>query len=286
MKTLIVCDSGLGGLDIAASFFRKNEPAEWDLIYFNAFPDAKIGYNDLADDRMKEDVFQNVLESMERYSPAMCLIACNTLSIIWGQLSRRWRPSFPVKGIVEAAVELMTGAARREPASHLLILGTKTTVESQVYPRALTENGIAPERIHSLSCHGLARRIEQDPASAEAASQIADSARQAAAMFQSLPEKLYLCFCCTHYGYAENCWLQEFGRRFPAVGILNPNRALSLPGGAAGFRYCSRMEMTDIQRKSMSEWFAASAPKVAEALRNAKTDLDLFALPENLRLKE
>ena len=73
MKTLIVCDSGLGGLDIAASFFRKNEPAEWDLIYFNAFPDAKIGYNDLADDRMKEDVFQNVLESMERYSPAMCL---------------------------------------------------------------------------------------------------------------------------------------------------------------------------------------------------------------------
>ena len=286
MKTLIVCDSGLGGLDIAAQFFTKNEPAEWDLIYFNAFPDAKIGYNDLADDRMKEDVFRNALESMERYSPAMCLIACNTLSIVWRQLSRRWRPSFPVKGIVEAAVELMTDAARREPASHLLILGTKTTVESQVYPRALIENGIAPERLHSLSCHGLARRIEQDPASPEVASWIADFAGQAAAMFPDRPEKLYLCFCCTHYGYAENCWLHEFGRHFPAVGILNPNRALSLRGGAAGFRYCSRMEMTDIQRESMSEWFAASAPEVAEALRNAKTDKTLFALPDDLRLKK
>lgn len=285
MKTLIVCDSGLGGLDIAAQFFAKSEPAEWDLIYFNAFPDAKIGYNDLADDRMKEDVFRNVLESMERYSPAMCLIACNTLSIIWQQLSRRWRPSFPVKGIVEAAVGLMTDAARKEPASHLLILGTKTTVESQVYPRALIENGIAPERLHSLSCHGLARRIEQNPASPEVASQIADSARQAAAMFRTPPEKLYLCFCCTHYGYAENCWLKEFGRYFPSVGILNPNRALSLPGGAAGFRYCSRMEMTDIQRESMSEWFAASAPAVADALRKAKTDKELFPLPDDLRLK-
>ena len=54
MKKLILCDSGLGGLDIAAPFFRKKETAEWEMIYINGWPDPKFGYNDLADSAMQE----------------------------------------------------------------------------------------------------------------------------------------------------------------------------------------------------------------------------------------
>lgn len=283
MKKLIVCDSGLGGLDIAAPFFRRQGPCEWDLIYLNAFPDPKFGYNDLAESSMREAVFQSVLESMESFSPALCMIACNTLSIVWRDLSKRYRPSFPVMGIIDRAVEVMTAAARTEPEAHLLILGTETTVFSGVYPAALRACGVEPERIHSLACPGLARQLEKDPLSPEVSGLIGHFAAQADALFARKPEKIYLCFCCTHYGYAERSWKREFGRLFPAVGLINPNRELNLPGRGGSFAYHSRLELGTHQRAVMSDWFAADAPPIAEALRNAKAEPDLFLLPEGLR---
>ena len=286
MKTLILCDSGLGGLDIAAPFFRKKEKTEWDMIYINAWPDPKFGYNDLADSAMQEAVFRAVLESMERFSPALCMIACNTLSIVWQKLSAYYKPSFPVMGIIDEAVKGMTEAAQAEPDSHLLILGTATTISSGVYSDALRANGIAADRIHSLACPGLAKLIEHDPAAPEVRQRIADYARQASGSFGRKPEKLHLCFCCTHYGYAQECWEQEFGRYFPALGILNPNRLLDLPGSAASFAYHSRLELEDHQRQAMSGWFAASAAPISEALRNAHAESGLFTLPSEIRLKE
>ena len=285
MKKLIVCDSGLGGLDIAASFFRKKEKAEWDMIYINAWPDPKFGYNDLADSAMQEAVFRAVLESMERLSPALCMIACNTLSIVWRKLSAYYRPSFPVAGIIDEAVKGMTAAAQAEPDSHLLILGTTTTVSSGVYSDALRANGIAGDRIHSLACPGLAKLIEKDPAAPEVRQWIAGYADQADQRLKDKAHKLYLCFCCTHYGYAETCWKQEFGRYFPSVGIINPNRLLDLPGSAASFAYHSRLELEDHQRQAMSGWFAASAAPISEALRNAHAESGLFTLPSEIRLK-
>ena len=286
MKNLILCDSGLGGLDIAAPFFQKSGDPEWNLIYINAFPDVKFGFNDLADSRMQEDVFQAVLESMTRYSPAMCLIACNTLSIVWQRLSERWKPPFPVVGIVETAVNGMTLAAAHNPEARLLILGTATTVASQVYPNALQKRGINGSRIHSLACPGLAKLIEQDPAAPEVRQWIANYAGQAANLLSEKKEKLFLCFCCTHYGYAETFWREEFGRHFGQVAVLNPNRMMVMDGPAGGFAYHARIPLTEHQRQAMSAWFERSTPPIAAALRTAQSEENLFTLPSPIRLKQ
>ena len=179
----------------------------------------------------------------------------------------------------------MTAAAQSEPESHLLILGTATTVSSGVYSEALCANGIAEGRIHSLACPGLAKLIEKDPAAPEVRQWIAGYAGNADQLLERKPKKLYLCFCCTHYGYAETCWKQEFGRHFPSVGIINPNRLLDLPGSAASFAYRSRLELDARQRQAMSGWFADSAPPIASALQQAKSEPDLFTLPPGIRLK-
>ena len=286
MKNLILCDSGLGGLDIAAPFFRKSGNPEWNLIYINAFPDVKFGFNDLADSRMQEDVFLAVLESMTRYSPALCLIACNTLSIVWQRLSECWTPPFPVVGIVETAVNGMTLAAAQDPDARLLILGTATTVASQVYPHALQDRGINGERIHSLACPGLAKLIEQDPAAPEVRQWIANYAGQTADLLSEKKTKLFLCFCCTHYGYAETVWREEFGRYFAQVGILNPNRMMVMDGPAGSFAYHARVPLKEHQRQAMSAWFERSAPPITAALRTAKSEDNLFKLPEQIRLKQ
>ena len=63
MKRVIVCDSGLGGLNIAARFFGENKTAEkCELIYINACPSPFYGFNKLSSDRKQEEVFRDVLE--------------------------------------------------------------------------------------------------------------------------------------------------------------------------------------------------------------------------------
>ena len=188
-------------------------------------------------------------------------------------------------GIIDEAVKGMTAAAQAEPDSHLLILGTATTVSSGVYSDALRADGIAASRIHSLACPGLAKLIEKDPAAPEVRQWIRGYAETAEKTLKCA-SKLHLCFCCTHYGYAENCWKEEFRRYFPSVGIINPNRLLDLPGSAASFAYHSRLELEDHQRQAMSGWFAASAAPISEALRRAHAESGLFTLPSQIRLKK
>ena len=70
MKKVIVCDSGLGGLNIASHFFHPGtaEKERCELIYFNAYPSQTCGFNKLTSAREQEEVFRDVLESMKKYA--------------------------------------------------------------------------------------------------------------------------------------------------------------------------------------------------------------------------
>ena len=282
MARIVLCDSGLGGLDIAARCFRPAD-TPLDLVYFNAFPAADTGYNDLPPEA-QDELFYLTLKSMEKFAPDACVIACNTLSIIWERLKNRRKPSFPVVGIIDGAVGLMSGFLREIPDSAILIVGTKTTVESGCYQLRLRQAGFAPERIRALALPGLARLLESGPASSEAAVRIDAAARTAAEMFPA-PNHLGVALCCTHYGYAETLWQKAFAGAFPASGvtILNPNAAIVPAGGAASFRYCARIPLFPGVVEHLAPFFDDRAPAVAEALRQARPDPDLF--PFSVKLK-
>ena len=275
-KRIVVCDSGLGGLDIASHFFMVSDGPECKVIYMNAYPDKSWGYNDLPDARSQEELLRKVLLRMEQWNPELCLIACNTLSIIWQRLENRWRPSFPVRGIIEAAVEQMSGYMKAHPESELLVLGTKSTIASNVYPQALIATGIDESRIHSMPCHRLATLIEQNPSANAVRERIAEYADQAAGLFDARPKRLALGFCCTHYGYARDFWQAEFSRRFGEIDILNPNEAMACPGRGTEFEYHSKLELEDGQRMAMASVFAETAPQIAAALHGAIAEIELF----------
>lgn len=278
MKNLIVCDSGLGGLDVAGHFFAEEcDSPEWNIIYINAYPDTTWGYNDLPTPRAQEELFQKVLMSMEKYTPACCLIACNTLSIIWQRLAQYYKPSFPVVGIIETAVAQMSGYMRENPDAHLLILGTKSTVESQVYPAALIEQGFSAKQIHSLACPRLATLIEQDPTAPAVNDRIRQYAIDAKAMFDVPPKQLALVFCCTHYGYATAFWRNAFAEQFGAVDILNPNDKLTLAGAGANFEYHSRIPLANSQKEAMVRFFKqTNRERISVALQSSQEDKHLF----------
>lgn len=278
MKRVIVCDSGLGGLNIAARFFGENKTAEkCELIYFNAYPSPVCGFNKLASEKEQEEVFRDVFEGMKKFSPDLCLIACNTLSIVYERLKKWYTPGFEVAGIVDAAVNGMFETLQKNPGSSMLILGTKSTVESGVYARKLIEKGIAPERIKGLGCPGLATLLESDPASEAVQKDIADYADCAAELFASGGQKIFCALCCTHFGFASPVWNREFARVFADFGgLVNPNDLLGTGFAAAEFSYRSKIDFFPGARESMSAYFEKNSPQIADALKTAVYDDELF----------
>ena len=283
MKRVIVCDSGLGGLNIASRFFsgERSSGEVCEVLYFNAYPSATCGFNKLPSLRAQEEVFRNVLEGMKKYSPDLCLIACNTLSIVYNRLSKWYTPSFPVLGIVEAAVEGMFQALEKDPESSLLILGTKSTVESKVYENALIGRGIAPARIRGLACPGLATLLESDPAAEEVRKRIAGYAAEAEQLFSAKPEKLFLGLCCTHFGFASDIWLEAFSKVFcSGVVTVDPNELLGTGLRADRFSYLSKIDFFPGARESMCAYFEQNSPQIEAALKTAFPEKNLFEFNE------
>ena len=281
-QRIIVCDSGLGGLNIASAYFssaRKEEKEEKEIIYFNAFPDKDLGFNDLTVSD-QEKMLKNVLEGMKKFSPDLCLIACNTVSIILERLLKWYTPAFAVEGIVDIAVKGMKDFLTKEdPASHVLILGTKSTVQSNVYTSRLLEAGIEERRVHSLGCPGVAKSLESGPATEKVRALI----ESFAANSPELPAgaKCALAFCCTHFAYAEEIWKKAFAEKWGYVPvILNPNESMAqmVTGKGCSFQYVSRIGLFDGAKENMPSVFMKDAPQIAEALKNVQEDPALFSI--------
>ena len=210
---------------------------------------------------------------MKRFDPASCVIACNTLSIIYERAARNYTPPFPVSGIIDTAVNAMYDALSSDPESSLLILGTRTTVESGCYAEKLIARGIDRRRINGLACPGVATLLESDPASPEVAGMIAGFAASAPEM---TGKRLYLALCCTHFEFAGGLWLEKFGNVFPEkdLRIINPNEFAAGNYTPQKFRYLSRIDFFPGAKEAMGRYFSGSA--ISEALANAEIDGDLF----------
>ena len=160
----------------------------------------------------------------------------------------------------------------------ILILGTKSTVESGVYSSRLARL-VSESRIRSLACPGLATRLESDPSSPEIRSSIAEYARQAYRLWDNAPRKLGLALCCTHFEYALPFWQEEFRRVFgEGVFIVNPNELLAPGLRADSFSYHARIPFFSGAQESIGSFFRNRAPAISFALETARPESGLFSL--------
>ncbi|GEM_PF-5117285 len=282
MKTIIVCDSGLGGLNVASRFFCFDAAGEAaKILYFNAYPSAGKGFNAIKDPRGQEKLLQNALLAMTRFTPDLCLIACNTLSVVYERLAKYYTPSFPVVGILDAATDMMARALREDPAAHLLILGTKTTVQSGVYTQRLADKGVDLSKVDALAVPGLATLLESGGKTPQVAARIAQCANEAKRI---LPEtkKLYLGLCCTHFSFAAPVWKEEFTRCFDKeIALLDPDETFGGNFIGKSFQYVSRIPFFPGGKEAMTKFFAPCASAIASALDGATPDPGLFQVPES-----
>jgi glutamate racemase len=291
---IVITDSGLGGLAICAAIERglrvSAEPRRVRLTYVNAWPFEDRGYNDLPDEEARARVFDSALARIAEMRPDHIVIACNTLSILYPRTASSRRPAAPVHGIVDAGADLFAARLDEQPEASIVLLGTKTTIESGEHMARLVHRGIDLRRMAAVSCHGLAGAIERDVDGARAASLVAECAARAAAAAPP-GTTLLLGLCCTHYGYVAARLTDALARLTPRrVQALDPN--LQITGGlladpafvGAGARgsggvtveLVSKVTLPEAARAGIARLVEPVSPAAAAALLSYALVPDLF----------
>lgn len=293
--TILITDSGLGGLSVAAEIERRLQDCHWfsnvRLVFANALVSNDRPYNSMATTEEKVATFSAALEGFQdKFSPDIILIACNTLSVIYDQTDFSTHSTVPVYGIVDFGVNMIAERLDRTSGSAIL-LGTPTTTESGAHLSGLMERGVDSARIVVQACPMLESEIQSDPQSDVVAMMIEMFAMEAnEGSSPSGDDSLVVALCCTHYGYAADVFDSVFsevaGR---PVSIVDPNTAMSSAlfdhadcskhsSSVTTVEVVSRAELTQDDVTAISRMIERQSGVTADALRRYTLDSSLFAL--------
>lgn len=290
--SIALIDSGLGGLSICAEMERTlaRQPLfrKASLIYFNVWPEQHRGFNSLDSVSDRVRVFDLALNGIMAFSPDFIMIACNTLSALYGKTAFCRQAVIPVVEIIGFGVDMLHARLVDLPKSQALILGTRTTISENCHKNRLIEKGIDAGRIITQACHGVATEIEKDPEGQAVVHLIDGYLREAAAKMQDREQILFAALCCTHFGYSSHIFEQKLKEHIADdVEVLNPNSRmcdfLFSEGGHStvsesdiDVRVVSKIVLADNKIRSISKFIQAVSVKTATALEKFVHQPDLF----------
>ncbi len=227
--TIVVTDSGLGGLSITADIVERLKRSvifrSARIIFFNASFDNKSGYNVINDHQEKIRIFNSALESMaSRYQPDLILIGCNTLSVVYPETPFSAKTQIPVVGIVKTGVDMILAMLKNTTDADVILFGTQTTISLESHKKALIAAGVPENSIYGIACGDLADLIEEGTNSPDTRKRISQKIAAALTARKNRNRPLIAALVCTHYGYAANIFKQELIKQGAQVtAIINPN---------------------------------------------------------------
>jgi len=280
---IIVTDSGLGGLSVAADVVERLQNSgvfkSAKVTFFNAQPHLKSGYNKMKTTEQKVKIFNNALEAMEqKFAPDIILIACNTLSVIYEYTNYSKRAEIPVVGIVETGVNLIKSKLDEKENADVIIFATKTTVKQDKHRSQLKKMAIVDERMQTQACPKLAGEIERGSQSDTTKALVEKYVNQALAEREDSDKPLFISYNCTHYGYVNDLFKQAFlDRGIEVAGFLDPNPLMAdfifakdklnhYPSTQVNVRIVSQPELTPGKIASIYELISLQSDKTAEAM--------------------
>jgi glutamate racemase len=291
--TIVVTDSGLGGLSVVADLASRL-PASGiarsaRVVFVNALLDDKIGYNDLKDEADKVRVFDAALAAMEkRYRPDLILVACNTLSVFYEKTEHARRGFTETVSIVPMGADLIDRTLREAPDATAMIFATKGTIESGAHRRLLVEKGIPQERIVGQACPRLTGSIERGAHDEETATRIRGFVEEALGRLPQKKGPLVISLNCTHFGYARPLWEETFASLgYPGVTVLDPNPLMTdlvIREGAprrhaetkVTVEVVSQTPITPDVQAALGALLRTTSPATADALERYTHAPDLF----------
>lgn len=125
-----IFDSGLGGLTVAAAV-RKLLPSE-QIVYLG--DTARVPYGTRSPETVQRFALENA-RFLRKHNIKLLVAACNTVSSVALETLRQAVPEIPVIGVIHSGVR----AAIRSNARSVTVIGTRGTIRSGAYERALKE---------------------------------------------------------------------------------------------------------------------------------------------------
>ncbi len=187
--TVLVFDSGLGGLTVLAEITRARPDAQ--VVY--AADDAAFPYGALPEPALVARVEAVIGRLIGAYAPDLVVIACNTAStLVLPHLRARF--DLPFVGTVPA----VKPAARLSRTGRITVLATPGTVRRD-YTRGLIEAYASGCRVDLVGSTGLAALAEAELSGAPAPDEAI--AAEIASCFVSGPDGRtdVVVLACTHY---------------------------------------------------------------------------------------
>lgn len=291
--TIVVTDSGLGGLSVAADLAARL-PASGivrsaRIVFVNAEPDVALGYNDMKLEADKVRVFDAALAAMEtRYRPDLILIACNTLSVVYPGTAHAKKGGTETVEIVGLGADLIRRELAAKPDATALVFATKTTIESGAHKKLLVGKGVPANHVVGEPCHRLAGAIERGAASEETVAYVKKFVAEA---LEKRPDKtgpIVASLNCTHYGYVKPLWEQAFaGLGYLAVKVLDPNPLMTdlvlkeggakrFPSTAVTVEVVSKVPIDEATRANLGALLRPVSPQTADALDVYRHEPGLF----------
>jgi len=291
--TIVVTDSGLGGLSVVADAAEKfgSHPVfrKVDLVFVNALFSDQGGYNSLRTRDAKLRVFSNALQSMQdRYAPDIILVACNTLSVLIPDTEFVHSSKVPVVGIVEDGVEQIAEQLRTSPDARNIIFATQTTVDEGAHKDALLDLGFNDSQVVTEACPQLTLYIEQGFDSMDTELLIDAYVDDALSRMGATDGPLSVSFNCTHFGYSMDFWIKAFASRGVEVSAwLDPNTRMvdfllpanlqqRFPAAKVSVRVVSMTGIPEQSRDSIGRWLHTVSPITENALQHYEHEPDLF----------
>jgi glutamate racemase len=291
--TIVVTDSGLGGLSVAADLAARL-PASGivrsaRIVFVNAEPDTAFGYNDMKNDADKVRIFDGALTAMEaRWKPDLILIACNTLSVVWPRTEHAKKGGTETVEIVGLGADLIRKELAARPDATALLFATKTTIESGAHRKLLVEKGVPADHVVGEACPRLAGAIERGTGSEETVGYVKKFVAEALEKRPVKAGPLVVSLNCTHFGYVRPLWEQAFaGAGFPGVKVLDPNPLMTdlvlREGGAkrhpdtkVAVEVVSKVPIDEATRANLGSLLRATSPQTADALGKYLHEPGLF----------
>lgn len=291
--TIVVTDSGLGGLSVAADaerkFSRHSVFREVDLFFVNALFRNAGGYNSLPSRDEKLAVFSAALQAMEdRYDPDLILVACNTLSVLAPDTDFARTSQVPVADIVDVGVEQIADALSGKPGAQNLMFATQTTVDEGTHRAQLLELGIEERQFAAQACPQLSFYIEQGFDAMDTELLIDAYVDEALSGMGKVEGPINVSFNCTHFGYALASWELAFeSRGVEVAAFLDPNTRMvdfllpeslhgRYPSSDVSVRAVSMVAIPEASIDSIGRYLHGVSPATETALREYERIEGLF----------
>ena len=287
--TVIVSDSGVGGVGIAAEVYRvlktRGPYSKVRIMYYNALFDAQSGYNTLKSLSQKTTIFDSALTGMLSYAPDMILLASNTLSVLYPHTVFSQSAAVPIIGLIDIGVNHILSRLRAEQYSAIILFATPVTVQDGIFRRRLCQH-IDNAHIIEHACPGLEYAIGDGDR--ETVLRLID--RYVAEALQRVPadtECVYGSLQCTHFGYYQQEFLQAL-RRYGAMEpeILNPSAEMArvllsescpvVEHPDVSIEFVSKVRFHPDGIASLLPYIASIAEEVAAAFQHYHYDPNLF----------